>query len=119
MFGTSVLGGLCAYPVAVLLMGTPAGSVAFYGYVIPFLISTVGGTILAAVIILSLQTDQNTENNPTAFGRSCVKSIENPVRMSGEKNERNFATRYQFWYYFKAGQRIVSFDSQYHKLCYG
>lgn len=55
VFGTSVIGGLCAYPVAVLLMGTPAGSVAFYGYIIPFLISTVGGTILAAVIILSLQ----------------------------------------------------------------
>ena len=53
--GTSILGGLAAYPVAVLLMGTPAASVAFYAYVIPFLISTAGGTILAAVIVLSLK----------------------------------------------------------------
>ena len=53
--GTGVLGGLAAYPVAVLLMGTPAASVAFYAYVIPFLISTAGGTILAAVIVLSLK----------------------------------------------------------------
>ena len=52
--GTSILGGLAAYPVAVLLMGTPAASVAFYAYVIPFLISTAGGSILAAVIVLSL-----------------------------------------------------------------
>ncbi len=55
VFGTSVIGGLAAYPVAVLLMGKPAGSIAFYGFVVPFLISTVGGTILAAVLILSLQ----------------------------------------------------------------
>ncbi len=55
VFGTSILGGLCAYPVAVLLMGTPAGSIAFYAYIVPFLISTVGGTIFAAVIIISLK----------------------------------------------------------------
>ena len=39
VFGTAVLGGLCAYPVAVLFMGVNAGTVAFYSYIIPFFIS--------------------------------------------------------------------------------
>ena len=43
VFGTSVLGGLCAYPVAVLFMGKGAGEIAFYAYIIPFLISTAAG----------------------------------------------------------------------------
>ncbi|MCD8074918.1 MAG: energy coupling factor transporter S component ThiW [Lachnospiraceae bacterium] len=55
VFGTAVLGGLCAYPVAVLLMGVDAGAVAFYAYIIPFLISTAGGAILSAVVIYSMQ----------------------------------------------------------------
>ena len=55
VFGTAVLGGLCAYPVAVLLMGKDASSVAFYAYIIPFLISTAGGAILSGVILYSLK----------------------------------------------------------------
>ena len=51
VFGTAVLGGLCAYPVAVLLMGINAADVAFYAYIIPFLISTAAGAVLSAVII--------------------------------------------------------------------
>lgn len=51
VFGTAVLGGLCAYPVAILFMGVSTADVAFYAYIIPFLISTVGGAILSAVII--------------------------------------------------------------------
>lgn len=51
VFGTAVLGGLCAYPVAVLLMGVGAGDVAFYAYIVPFLISTAGGAILSAVLL--------------------------------------------------------------------
>lgn len=43
VFGTSILGGLCAYPVAILLMGKSAGDIAFYAYIIPFLVSTAGG----------------------------------------------------------------------------
>lgn len=53
--GTGIVGGLCAYPVAVLLMGKDAGSIAFYAYVIPFLISTVGGSIISALIIEALK----------------------------------------------------------------
>lgn len=55
VFGTAILGGLCAYPVAVLLMGTPAGSVAFYAYILPFFISTAGGAVLSAIVIESLK----------------------------------------------------------------
>ena len=55
VFGTAVLGGLCAYPVAVLLMGKEAGSIAFYAYVVPFLISTAGGAIISAIVIEALK----------------------------------------------------------------
>ena len=55
VFGTGILGGLCAYPVAVLLMGKEAGSIAFYAYVVPFLISTAGGAIISAVVIEALK----------------------------------------------------------------
>ncbi|MCR5617548.1 MAG: energy coupling factor transporter S component ThiW [Clostridiales bacterium] len=54
LFGTAVIGGLCAYPVAILVMGKSAGEIAFYAYVIPFLISTAGGSILASVILFAL-----------------------------------------------------------------
>lgn len=55
VFGTAILGGLCAYPVAILLMGQPAGAVAFYAYIIPFLISTAGGAIIAGAFLYSLE----------------------------------------------------------------
>ncbi len=51
--GTGILGGIAAYPVALFLMGAaPAG---LFVYVIPFLISTVGGSILAFILISVLQ----------------------------------------------------------------
>ncbi len=55
VFGTSILGGLCAYPVAILLMGKSAGDIAFYAYIIPFLVSTAGGAVIAGVLLLSLE----------------------------------------------------------------
>ena len=55
VFGTAILGGLYAYPVAIFLMGVPASDVAFYAYIVPFLISTVGGAILSAVLIIALK----------------------------------------------------------------
>ena len=50
VFGTGILGGLCAYPIAILFMGMQAGEIAFYAYIIPFLISTVGGAVISAVL---------------------------------------------------------------------
>lgn len=55
VFGTAVLGGLCAYPVAVCLMGVSAAEVAFYAYIIPFLISTAGGAVLSAILLGALK----------------------------------------------------------------
>lgn len=55
VFGTGVIGGLLAYPVAVLLMGKPAAEIAFYAYIVPFLISTVGGSIIAGLLIFALE----------------------------------------------------------------
>lgn len=53
--GTSLLGGLCAYPVAVLLMGKSASDVAFYAYIIPFFISTAVGSIISGIIVFTLK----------------------------------------------------------------
>ena len=55
VFGTAVLGGLCAYPIAIFFMGQNAAGIAFYAYIIPFLISTAAGAIISAVLIYSLK----------------------------------------------------------------
>lgn len=49
--GTGIIGGLLAYPIAILFMGQTAGELAFYVYVVPFLISTAVGSILAGVVV--------------------------------------------------------------------
>ena len=54
VFGTGIIGGLLSYPVAVAFMGVVAGSIAFYAYVVPFLVSTVGGSILAGILVAAL-----------------------------------------------------------------
>ena len=48
IFGTGILGGLLAFPIAKFVMGNDAA--AFY-FVVPFLISTVGGSIIGYVIL--------------------------------------------------------------------
>ena len=55
VFGTAILGGLCAYPIALLFMGKSAADIAFYVYIIPFLVSTAGGSIISAVLIEALK----------------------------------------------------------------
>ena len=50
-FGTGIIGGLAAYPIAIFFMGKEAGSAAFYVYVVPFLISTTCGAILAGLVV--------------------------------------------------------------------
>ena len=53
--GSGILGGLCAYPIAIFIMGKDAGQIAFYAYVIPFLISAGGGAILSVILVESLR----------------------------------------------------------------
>ena len=55
VFGTAVLGGLCAYPIAILFMGQKASELAFYVYIVPFLISTAAGAVISAIIIYSMK----------------------------------------------------------------
>lgn len=51
--GTGILGGLAAYPVAKLVMGLePTG---LFVYIVPFLVSTVAGSILAFVLVTVLE----------------------------------------------------------------
>lgn len=42
--GTGIIGGLVAYPVAKIFLGTSAGALFF---VVPFLVSTAGGSLIA------------------------------------------------------------------------
>ena len=52
-FGTGVLGGIAAYPVAKYIVGSaPAG---LFIYVVTFLISTVAGSILAFILVTILE----------------------------------------------------------------
>ena len=53
LFGTSVLGGLLAYPVARFLVGSPAAAITMY--IFPFFVSCAGGTVLAIVIVTALK----------------------------------------------------------------
>ena len=55
MLGTGVLGGLCAYPVAILFMDVDAAGLAVTAYIIPFLISTVVGSLIAGVLVFALK----------------------------------------------------------------
>lgn len=55
VFGTAILGGLCAYPIAIAFMGQSAGNIAFYAYILPFLISTSVGAIISAAVIFTMK----------------------------------------------------------------
>lgn len=50
-FGTGILGGLAAYPISIFILGKNAGDVAFYFYIMPFLISTVCGSVIAGLVV--------------------------------------------------------------------
>ena len=58
IIGTGILGGLLAYPVAAFVMGK---EVALFVYVVPFLVSTIGGTVIAAVLITILKANHTLE----------------------------------------------------------
>ena len=49
VFGTGVIGALLAFPIAAFVLGNTAA--ALFTFVVPFLISTAGGTIIAIVIL--------------------------------------------------------------------
>lgn len=47
LFGTAVIGGIVCFPVATLIMAKEA---AIFTYVLPFFISSCGGTVIAAIL---------------------------------------------------------------------
>lgn len=53
VFGTAIIGGMLAFPIAAFVLGNETA--ALFTFVVPFLISTVGGTILAAVITITMK----------------------------------------------------------------
>lgn len=57
VIGTGIIGALLAYPIAKFVLGK---EMALFGMVIPFFVSTLGGSIIAIIIILSIK---NTELN--------------------------------------------------------
>ena len=80
VFGTGIIGGLLAWPVAILFMGKAAGDIAFYAYIVPFLVSTVGGSIIAGIILFALEKNGTLKSMQNAlnkfsfpvFGSKCA-----------------------------------------------
>lgn len=68
VFGTAILGGLCAYPVAILFMGKSGAGLAFYAYIIPFLVSTAGGALISGLLIYSLKKTKALASMQEALG---------------------------------------------------
>lgn len=52
LVGTGLIGGMLSYPVALLVMGNDKA--ALCTFVIPFLISSLGGTIIAVIVVTAL-----------------------------------------------------------------
>lgn len=52
LVGTGLIGGMLSYPVALLVMGNDKA--ALFTFVIPFLISSLGGTIIALIVVTAL-----------------------------------------------------------------
>ena len=69
VFGTGIIGGLLSYPVAVFLMGKAAGDIAFYAYIVPFLVSTVGGSIIAGVVLIALEKNSTLKKMQASLAR--------------------------------------------------
>ena len=53
VLGTGIIGGMLSYPIAAFILGNDAA--ALFTFVIPFLISTCGGTLIAIVITLAFK----------------------------------------------------------------
>ncbi len=52
LFGTAIIGAMLAYPVAVFVMGKEA---ALFLYVVPFFVSSFGGTVIALILLVALK----------------------------------------------------------------
>lgn len=53
LFGTSVIGGMLSFPIAYFIMKNAAATL--FGFVFPFFVSSVVGTVTAAVIVTAMK----------------------------------------------------------------
>ena len=53
IFGTGIIGGMLSYPISAFIMGN--SKAALFTFVVPFLVSTCGGTLIAIVITVALR----------------------------------------------------------------
>lgn len=53
VFGTSVIGGMLSYPIAAFIMGNKAA--ALFTFVLPFFVSTAGGTVIAIILVEAMR----------------------------------------------------------------
>ncbi len=71
--GTGIIGGTLAYPVAVLLMGIDGAAIGTFVYVVPFLISTCAGTVLAGILVYSLKGTGTLQKMQGKLGQEPAK----------------------------------------------
>lgn len=55
VFGTGILGALIAFPIAVRVLGIDPSKVAFTAFIVPFMISTVVGSLISVGVIYALR----------------------------------------------------------------
>lgn len=60
LFGTAVIGGMLAYPIAYLIMNNTAATL--FGFVFPFFVSTAVGTVIAAVVVTAIKRTKALNN---------------------------------------------------------
>ena len=53
LFGTSVIGGMLSFPIAYFVMENTAATL--FGFVFPFFVSSVVGTVIAAILVTSMK----------------------------------------------------------------
>lgn len=73
IIGTGIIGGMLAYPVAILLMGVDAAAIGYFVYVIPFLISTCAGSVLAGILVYSLKGTGTLQKMQGTLGQAKAK----------------------------------------------
>lgn len=59
LIGTGIIGALVAYPIAIFILGKEA---AIFAYVLPFIISSLGGTIIAIFLVTALKKTHAIDN---------------------------------------------------------
>lgn len=53
LFGTSVIGGMLSFPLAYFVLDNTAATL--FGFVFPFFVSSVVGTVIAAILVTSMK----------------------------------------------------------------